>query len=100
MMIGTIGASAVVLLTIIFAGLLGIGVGGFACLVLRKRWKVGIAVTDAMIAAGISILVAFAVSRVDATRGAWASPLILMDILAVGGVLLRHFLQIRRPSTD
>jgi hypothetical protein len=92
-MIGTTGATVLFIVNSIFASVLGIGTGGLACLALRKPWSLKAALIDAVLAAVVAAIAAYAVSAVDMARGELQSRLTLIFAIAVGSVVLRHLLR-------
>jgi adhesin HecA-like repeat protein len=97
-MIGTTGAAVLLVLNIIFAGILGICAGGLTCVVLRRSWSFKAALIDAVTAAGVAIIVAYAVSAIDNARGVLESRTGLVLSAGVVSIVLRHLLAIRRTK--
>jgi hypothetical protein len=89
-MVPTSAATAMFLMYVFFAAVLGIGVGGFACLLLRQSWGFKTTLIDAVLAAAVVIIAAYLVSAIDNARGVWESRIGLVLTLAAASVLLRH----------
>lgn len=92
-MVGTKGAAVLFAVNILFASILGIGVGGLTCLMLRRHWALKTALIDAGLAGVIAIIAAYVVSAVDAHRGIWESRITLVLAIAVISVIGRHILR-------
>jgi len=91
-MIGTTGATVLLIANLVFATLLGIGVGGLTCLVLRRRWGLRAAIIDAAIALVVGAIAAYAVAAIETARGVWGSSVTLVLSIAAGSVVVRHLL--------
>jgi hypothetical protein len=91
-MIGTRGAAVLLLVNIIFAGVLGLGAGGLMCLVLRRPWRVKVALIDAVLGAVAAVIAAYVVSSIDNARGVLDSRVGLVLVIAACSVVLRHLL--------
>ena len=92
-MIGTKGATVLFVVNVLFASILGIGAGGFTCLILRRNWGAKTALKDGVLAAVIAILAAYVVTVVESSRGVWDSRVTLILALAVLSVIGRHLLR-------
>ena len=91
-MVGTKGAAVLLVVNVLFASLLGIGAGGFTCLMLRRGWGVKTALIDAGLAAVMAMLAAYVVATVETSRGVWESRVTLILAIAVLSVIGRHIL--------
>jgi hypothetical protein len=96
-MIGTTGAGLLFVVNILFASVLGVGAGGFTCLLLRRSWSLKAVVIDAMLGALVALLAAYVISAVETARGVWESRVTLMLAVAVASVIGRHIL---RPAAS
>ena len=97
-MIGTSGATVLLLANIVFASVLGIGAGGLTCLVLRQPWGLKAAVIDAVLAAVVAVIAAYVVSAIEIARGVWESRVALVLAIAAGSIVLRHLLRLTLRS--
>jgi hypothetical protein len=93
-MIGTTGATMLFIINIVFAGVLGIGAGGLACLVLRQPWGVREALLDAILAAGVALIAAYVLAAMEASRGVWGSLVGLVLAIAAASVVARHLIRL------
>lgn len=92
-MIGTTGATIVIVIKILFACVLGIGTGGLTCLVLRRSWNVRQALIDAVLAMVVAFITAYVVVGIDIHRGVWRSRDALILSITIGSVVARHFIR-------
>jgi hypothetical protein len=97
-MVGTTGSAVLVIASILFASLLGLGAGGLICLVLRQPWGFKAAAIDGGVAAVVLLVGAFVEAEVEAARGIWDSHETLILFIAVGSAAGRELLRsARRP---
>ncbi len=92
-MIGTTGATVLMIANLIVATVLGMAAGGLACLILRTPWGLKIAVVDAAVAAATAIVSAFVITSIDAALGISQSRVALLMVVAVASVIVRHLLR-------
>ena len=92
-MIGTKGATVLFAVNVLFASILGVGAGALACLLLRQDWRLKTALIDGAFAAVVTIVAAFAVTAIDASRGVWESRVMLVLAVSVVSVVGRHILR-------
>jgi hypothetical protein len=99
-MIGTSGATVLFVANVLFAGVLGVGAGGFTCFVPRRPGGLKAALIDAVLAAVVAIIAAYVVSAIEIRRGVWESRVTLVLVIAPASVVLRHvvWLLLRSPS--
>jgi putative flippase GtrA len=93
-MIGTTGAAVLLLVSIVFASVLGSGAGALISFVLRRPWGLRAALTDAVLAAVVAVIAACVVSAIDNARGVWESRVGLVLAIALGSVVLRHLFRL------
>jgi hypothetical protein len=93
-MVPTGAATAMFLIYVFFASVLGIGVGGFTCLLLRQPWGLKAALIDAVLAAVVVIIAAYVVSAIDNARGVLESRIGVILAVAAASVLLRHLFRL------
>ncbi len=93
-MIGTTSATVLFVINVLFAGVLGIGAGGFTCLVLRRPWGIKTVLIDAALAAAVAVVAAYVIAAIEAARGVWGSRVTLILIIAVASVVARHLLRL------
>jgi len=98
-MIGTSGATILLLVNVIFAGVLGIGAGGLTCLVLRRPWSLKAALLDAVLAVVVAVIAAYAVSAIDNARGVLESRVGLVLAIAAASVVVRHLMRLALRSS-
>lgn len=99
-MIGTVGATVLFSINVIFASVLGIGAGGLTCLAMRRSWGLKDALIDAVLAAVVAVAAAYLISAVESARGIWESRVTLVLAIAVGSVVLRHVIRLVLRSTN
>jgi len=92
-MIGTTGGALLLIATIVFAGVLGIGAGGILCAVLRRPWNLKIVGIDAVLASTVAIIAAFILAEIEVSRGVWGSVVGPVWAIAVFSVIARHLLR-------
>lgn len=98
-MVGTTGGAVLLIVNIIFAGVLGIGVGGITCLVLRRPWGFKTSLIDAVLAVAVAVIAANVVSAIDNARGVFESRVGLVLAIAAISVVVEHLLRlVLRPS--
>jgi hypothetical protein len=97
-MIGTTGATIVILVKVLVACVLGIGAGGFTCLALRLSWRPKEALIDAVLTTVVTVATAYVVAAIDIPRGVWESRDGLILAIAVGSVVVRHFVRLALRS--
>ena len=98
-MIGTTGATIVIVFYVLVACVLGIGAGGLTCLVLRRSWNVRRAFIDTVLVVGVTVATAYVVAAIDIPRGVWESRNGLILAIAIGSVVARHFIRFMLRST-
>jgi hypothetical protein len=98
-MIGTTGATIVIVFYVLVTCVLGIGAGGLTCLVLRQSWNVRQALIDAVLVVGVTVVTAYVVDAIDIPRGVWESRNGLILAVAVGSVVARHLIRFVFRST-
>ncbi|MFZ0301970.1 MAG: hypothetical protein WAL75_04765 [Terracidiphilus sp.] len=81
-MIGTTGGAVLVIVSILFAGLLGVGAGWLTCLVIRKRWGLRAAVIDSGLAAAVLVIATYAEMGIESASGIWESEETLILLIA------------------
>jgi hypothetical protein len=89
-MIGTNGATVLFVVNVLFAAVLGVCVGGLACLVVHQPWRLKVAVVDATLAAVAAVVAANVVSAIEVARGVWESRVAMILAIAVGCVIAKH----------
>lgn len=93
-MMGTTGGTVLLIVTVIFAGLLGVGAGGLTCLMLRQSWGLKTALIDAVLATIVAIASAYVVASIEAARGVWGAWGIgLVLAIAAASATVRHLVQ-------
>lgn len=98
-MIGTTGATVLLVINIVLASLVGVAAGGLACLALRRAWGPKTAVIDGVLAAAVAIVSAYVVASIDDARGVWDSRVGLVLAIAAASAAVRHLVQPAfRPS--
>ena len=98
-MIGTRGAAVLAIVNLLLAGILGLAVGGFLCLVRRRPWSLKLGLTDAMLAMFFALVTACVFAAMLIYRGVWASAVGPAFAVATASVVVRHFLVVEpRPS--
>ena len=90
-MLGTTGATIVIVIGILFACMLGIGTGGLTCLALRRSWNLKQALIDALLTVFVTVATAWVIYAIDIPRGIWKSRNGLILAIALGSVVVRHF---------
>ena len=89
-MIGTRGATMVMLVYLIFTSAVGVSAGGLTCLVFRRAWGLKTALIDAVLAAVVAIVAALVVSAIDSARGVFESRVGLVVLIATGSVVVSY----------
>lgn len=92
-MIGTSGVTVLFSINVLFACVLGMGASGLTCLVLRLPWGLKDILVDAVLAAVVAVIAAYAISAIDSARGVWESRVTLILTIAVGSVVVRHVIR-------
>src|SRR5690242_2624078 len=92
-MIGTTGATIVILIYLLVTCVLGIGAGGLTCLVLRRSWNLSQALIDAVLVVVVAVATAYVVDAIDTPRGVWESRNGLILAIAISSVVARHFIR-------
>jgi hypothetical protein len=95
-MIGTTGGAILAAVSLVFAGLLGVGAGGFGCLVLRLRWSFKDAAIDAGVAALVFITGAFIDTTIASARGVWQSHEATILFVAANSAAARELIRLTR----
>lgn len=72
-MLGTTGADVLIVVSILFAGLLGLCAGGLTCLILRRKWSFKAAAIDIVVAAVVFIAGGFIDASIGSAYGIWES---------------------------
>jgi uncharacterized membrane protein len=98
-MIGTTGATIVIVVKLLFACVLGMGAGGLTCLVLRLHWSLLHSLIDFVLTAVAAIATAYVVFLIDTPRNIWEPRDGLILAIAVGGVVLRHSIRLSLRSS-
>lgn len=89
-MIGTSGATVLVIINVVFASLLGMGAGALTRLVLRRSSRVKGVVLDAAIAAITALVAAYVLATMEAARGTWGSVVGPVSAIAAASAVLRN----------
>jgi tetrahydromethanopterin S-methyltransferase subunit D len=89
-MIGTTGATVLAIVNILFAGILGIVVGGISCATLRQRWSFQAVGIDAVLAMIVFFIAVTAISEIQIRLTHWADALTPGWILAAVAVIAGH----------
>ena len=89
-MIGTRGATIVMLVNFILASALGVGAGGLTCLAFRRAWGLKTALIDAVLAAVVAVVAVYVVLAIDTARGELKSRVGLVLVIATSAVVVRH----------
>jgi len=89
-MIGMTGASILLAINVIIAGLIGVAAGRVTCLALRLPWVLTTGVVDGVLAAGVAVVAAYVVSAVESARGVWTSRVALVFAIAAVFIAVRH----------
>lgn len=97
-MIGTAGALYIAIIKIVFAGLLGIVAGGFACLVLRRPWSPKSILIDALVAIVFAMVAVYAFTVLAVSRGIYTDITLPVWGVAVLSVIARHLLARRERA--
>ena len=98
-MIGTTGATIVIVIKALFACVLGVGVGGLTCLALRRIWNFKQALIDAVLTVFVAVATACVVDAIDTPRDIWKPRTGLILAIALGSVVARHFIRfLLRPQ--
>jgi hypothetical protein len=92
-MIGTLGATWLAGLLLLFIGVIGMAIGYFASLITRKTWGIRSAAADAATAIAVSFIYGFIAGEVLAARGIWGDLTVQAIIVGTGSVILKHALQ-------
>jgi len=93
-MIGTGGVIVVAMVNILFATVLGIGIGGLASLVLRQPWGRRVALQDSLLSSLVAFVAAYVIGSFEAAHGAWGAHVVIwVFAIALCSVVLKHFLR-------
>ena len=96
-MIGTTGATVLAVISILFAGLLGLGVGGLTCLILRRPWSLKAAAIDSAVATVVFIAGALIDMAIGIACGILESHETLILFIAASSAAAREMIRsIRR----
>ena len=95
-MIGTTGGAVLVVVSILFAGLLGLAAGWLTCLVLRRPWCLRDGAIDSGVAVAVLIIATFVEMKVETARGIWESHEVLILFIAGGSAAARELLRLIR----
>jgi hypothetical protein len=98
-MIGTSGATVLLLVNVVFAGVLGIGAGGLTCFALHRPWSLKAALLEAVLAVVVAVIAAYAVSAIDNARGVLESRVGLVLAIAAASVVVRHLMRLAVRSS-
>jgi hypothetical protein len=98
-MIGTTGATIVILIKILVACVLGIGAGCITRFALRRSWSLKEAFIDAVLVVVVAVTAAYVVDAIDISRGVWESRDGLILAIVIGSVIGRHLIRVILPST-
>jgi hypothetical protein len=98
-MIGTTGATVLLIINIVLAGVLGIVTGGLMCLVLRQPWGLRTILLDAVVAAGVGFVAAYVLASIAAARGVWGSVVGLVLGIAAASVIVLHIVRLSLRSS-
>jgi hypothetical protein len=96
-MIGTAGATILMLVGMLLAGVLGVVVGGTACFVLKLHWEMGWAALDAWLAVLGAAIAAWAIPVIEIAKYdtlLWKSDVWLVFTVAATTVLAEHLLRL------
>ncbi len=88
------------LMYVLFASALGIGVGGFASLLLRQPWGFKVILMDAALAGIVVIIAAYMVSLIDSARGVLESRVGLVLGIAAASVVVMHLIRLAVRSSN
>ncbi len=99
-MIGVTGGAILFSFNVFLACLLGIGISGLTCLVLRRSWGIKAALVDAVLAAVVAVASAYVISAIESARGIWESDVALILAIAGASVLVRHLISVARRSAN
>ena len=95
-MIGTTGATVLLILNIILASAVGVAAGGLTCFALRRSWSVKAALIDALVALVVALITVLTISAIGNARGALESPVwLLLGIVTVSVVVMRMLIGVR-----
>ncbi len=91
-MIGTTGATVLIIGLLIVSAVLGIVTGGIASLVLRQRWRLWTVLVDGGLGAIVWFIVAYVSGEVDLDYG-WMLPYWLTFASAALAVIVVHMVR-------
>ncbi|MGB6742034.1 MAG: hypothetical protein WBE38_00150 [Terracidiphilus sp.] len=93
-MIGTGGAFVLAVVNILFATVLGIGIGGLASLGFRQSWRLKVALQDGLLAGLVALVAAYLIGSFEAARGAVGAHVVVwVFAIALSSVVLKHLLR-------
>jgi hypothetical protein len=98
-MIGTVGATILISIGLLFTCVLGIGAGGLMCLALRRSWTLKEALIDAVLTAVVTVATAYVVAAIDIPHGVWEPRNGLILTIAIGSVVVRHLIRFALRSS-
>lgn len=98
-MIGTTGATIVILFKVLVACVLGVSAGGIACFALRRSWSLKEAFIDTVLVVVVAFAAAYVVDAIEIPRGVWKSHDVLILTITIGSVVARHFIRFVFRST-
>jgi hypothetical protein len=98
LMIGTTGATVLLIAYMVFAGVLGIAAGGLSCLVLRRPWGLKAAAIDVAVAILAMIVAEEVEMKIDIPRGNWDPHSTLNFTIAAASAGARHLFRLGRRS--
>jgi hypothetical protein len=89
-MIGTTGGAVLVAVSLLLAGLLGVGAGWLACLLLRQRWSLKTASIDCGVAVVVMLIASLTDATIEAAHGTWETHEALIFLIAAASAAARH----------
>lgn len=95
-MLGTTGADVLVVVSTLFAGLLGLCAGGLTCLILLGHWSLKAAAIDIVVAAVVFIAGAFIDGSIGIADGTWESHETLVLSIAACSAAARELIRLNR----
>ncbi len=97
-MLGTVGASWLLVLSLLAVAVVAVGIGFVASVFLRKPWGAGGALADALIGPFAATAAGYIIYYVEAAPGIWEPQNVLVLLIASAAVILRHL--VRRRSHE
>jgi hypothetical protein len=98
LMIGTTGATVLLIINIALASVVGVVTGGLTCLVLRQPWSLKTVLLDAALAACVGLVAAYALATIEAARGVWGSLVGLVLAIAAVSIIVAHIVRLSLRS--